>query len=341
MSALKTWILFVAVVFWVVGCSDDSNPHAVSIDDIGDTGSSASSGGSSGSKSNGSSGSAKPGSSAAPIVINGGKDTIYVADAEGSLYYSSGVFCWTESCEIKYASASSNKSSSSTGTKPTGSSSSTGSQPKSSSSKQSSSSQAPTVSVDSRAPTFDKTGMKLTDNRDGKVYEVDKIGTTYWMTSNLLYKPNTGYQCGATVQVETKPGPEAQKDTVNVCDRYGVYYTYNAKDVVCPSGWRLPTKDEVNKALVSMGGDKETTDKEAREKLDEWWVRGGRFKLDGTNWLFGNNDGQGHLWIQKSSADEVAIRYQDYGSRWEVPKFVTYDDQTEKRAYNVRCVMTE
>ena len=85
MSALKTWILFVAVVFWVVGCSDDSNPHAVSIDDIGDTGSSASSGGSSGSKSNGSSGSAKPGSSAAPIVINGGKDTIYVADAEGSL----------------------------------------------------------------------------------------------------------------------------------------------------------------------------------------------------------------------------------------------------------------
>lgn len=333
MSALKTWILFVAVVFWVVGCSDDSNPHAVSIDDVGDTGSSASSGGSSGSKSNGSSGSAKPGSSAAPIVINGGKDTIYVADATGSLYYSSGVFCWTEGCEAKYASASSNKSSSSTGTKPTGSSSSTGSQPKSSSSKQSSSSQAPSISVDSRAPTVDKTALKLTDVRNNKTYDLLKIGSVYWMTSNLTYKPNTGFQCDATVSVKTDPGPDAQEETVNVCDYYGVYYTYSAKDLVCPSGWRLPTKDEVDAALTSMK-------EKPRKEMDEWWVLGGRFKQDGTNWLFGNNNGQGHLWIQKSSANEVAIRFQDYGS-WETPKYVASDGETEKRAYNVRCVMSE
>ncbi len=139
------------------------------------------------------------------------------------------------------------------------------------------------------------------------------------------------------VQVET--GPEGAKESVDVCDHYGVYYTYNAKDVVCPSGWRLPTKDEVNEALVSMGGDKETTEKEVREKLDEWWVRGGRFKLDGSSWQFGNNDGQGHLWIQNSSTNEVAIRFQDYGT-WNTPKYVEMDKETEKRAYNVRCVTT-
>ena len=330
MSALKTWILFVAVVFWVVGCSDDSNPHAVSIDDIGDTGSSASSGGSSGSKSNGSSGSAKPGSSAAPIVINGGKDTIYVADAEGSLYYSSGVFCWTEGCETKYASASSNKSSSSTGTKPTGSSSSTGSQPKSSSSKQSSSSQAPTVSVDSRAPTVNKAGLKLTDVRNNKTYDLLKIGSVYWTTSNLTYKANTGYQCGATAEVETKPGPDATKETVNVCDYYGTYYTYEAAKLVCPSGWRLPTKAEVEAALSSM-------DEKPKKELDEWWGLGGRFKQEGSNWLFGNNGSQGYLWIQASDAGEVVLQVQDYGSF--ESKFLTTG--ADGRAYNVRCVMTE
>ncbi len=330
MSALKTWILFVAVVFWVVGCSDDSNPHAVSIDDIGDTGSSASSGGSSGSKSNGSSGSAKPGSSAAPIVINGGKDTIYVADAEGSLYYSSGVFCWTEGCETKYASASSNKSSSSTGTKPTGSSSSTGSQPKSSSSKQSSSSQAPTVSVDSRAPTVDKNNMKLTDVRNNQTYSLLKIGSVYWMESNLTYKANTGYQCGYQVEVETKPGPDATKETVDVCDYYGTYYTYEAAKVVCPSGWRLPTKAEAEAAIASM-------DKTPKKELDDWWVLGGRYKQEDSKWLFGNNGSQGYLWIQRSDAGDVVLQVQDYGSF--ESKFLTTG--ADGRAYNVRCVMTE
>ena len=175
--------------------------------------------------------------------------------------------------------------------------------------------------------------MTLTDVRNNQVYKLLKIGSVYWMTSNLTYKPNTGYQCGATVQVETKPGPDAEKETVDVCDHYGVYYTYNAKDVVCPSGWRLPTKDEVNAAIALM-------EEKPRKELDEWWVLGGRYKLDGSSWQFGNNDGQGHLWIQKSSSNEVAIRFQDYGT-WETPKFVAGDDQTEKRAYNVRCVKSE
>lgn len=338
MSALKTWILFFGMVFLLAACSDDSSPHKVNIEELGDADSSESSGSDEG-KSGGSGTPAQSGETAKPgdkIVINGGKDTIFVADAEGSLYYSSGVFCWTEGCEKNFTSSSSAAKPASSAAKP---SSSAGSQPKSSASKPSSSSQASAVSVDSRAPTFDKTGMKLTDNRDGKVYEVDKINSVYWMASNLLYKPNTGYQCGATVQVET--GPEGAKESVDVCDHYGVYYTYNAKDVVCPSGWRLPTKDEVNEALVSMGGDKETTEKEVKEKLVEWWVMGGRFKFDqnSSTWAFGNNGSQGHIWIQKSSANEIAIRFKDYSS-WGTPEYVTVDNETEKRAYNVRCVTT-
>lgn len=333
MSALKTWILFFCAAFLFAACSDGGSPSKVSVDELGDVGSSSSD--DDGSKPEGSNPTAKSGSSKPgdKIVINGGKDTIYVADAEGSLYYSSGIFCWTEGCEKNFApsSSSATKPASSGANVSGGSSSSKGNS--SSSVKQSSSSQAPAVSVDSRAPTVDMTAMKLTDVRNNQTYSLLKIGSVYWMESNLTYKPNTGYQCDATVEIETEPGPEATKETVNVCDHYGIYYTYSAKDVVCPSGWRLPTKDEVDAALASM-------EKKPRKELDEWWVLGGRFKQEGSNWLFGNNNGQGHLWIQKSSANEVAIRFQDYGS-WETPKYVTADDQTEKRAYNVRCVMSE
>jgi uncharacterized protein (TIGR02145 family) len=133
--------------------------------------------------------------------------------------------------------------------------------------------------------------------------------------------------------VET--GSEGEKKSVNVCDHFGIYYNYNAKDVVCPSGWRLPTKDEVETALASM---KELS----TEELDEWWVMGGRFKFDqnSSSWQFGNNGSQGHIWIQKSSANEIAIRFKDYSS-WGTPEYVTVDNETEKRAYNVRCVMPE
>lgn len=334
MSALKTWILFFCAAFLFAACSDGGSPSKVSVDELGDVDSSSSD--DDGSKPEGSNPTAKSGSSSKPgdkIVINGGKDTIYVADAEGSLYYSSGVFCWTEGCEKNFAPSSSSATKpASSGANVSGGSSS--SKAKSSSSvKQSSSSQAPAVSVDSRAPTVDMTAMKLTDVRNNQTYSLLKIGSVYWMESNLTYKPNTGYKCDATVEIETKPGPEATKETVNVCDHYGTYYTYSARDVVCPSGWRLPTKDEVDAALASM-------EEKPRKELDEWWVLGGRFKQEGSNWLFGNNNGQGHLWIQKSSANEVAIRFQDYGN-WETPKYVTADDQTEKRAYNVRCVMSE
>lgn len=332
MSALKTWILFFGMVFLLAACSDDSSPHKVNIEELGDADSSGSSGDGDG-KSGGSvapgqsAPSAKPGDK---IVINNGKDTILVADAEGSLYYSSGVFCWTEGCEKNFVNSSSAAKPASSATKPSNSSSSAGSQPKSSSSKQSSSSQAPAVSVDSRAPTVDKAGLKLTDVRNNQTYSLLKVGSVYWTTSNLTYKANTGFQCGATAEVETKPGPDATKETVNVCDYYGTYYIYEAAKVVCPSGWRLPTKAEVQAALASM---EETPKKE----LDDWWVLGGRYKQEGSNWLFGNNGSQGYLWIQRSDAGEVVLQVQDYGSF--ESKFLTTG--ADGRAYNVRCVMSE
>ncbi len=329
MSALKTWILFFCAAFLFAACSDGGSPSKVSVDELGDVDSSSASGDEAKSGNSGatvqSNSSSKPGDK---IVINGGKDTIFVADAEGSLYYSSGVFCWTEGCEKNFAPSSSSATKpASSGTNVSGGSSSSKGN-SSSSVKQSSSSQAPAVSVDSRAPTVDKTAMKLTDNRDNKVYKITQIGSVYWMESNLGYRPNTGFYC-TTIEV-VKPGPGEEKETVDVCDRFGVYYAYSVAQVVCPSGWRLPTKAEVDAALESMA-------EKPRKEKDDWWVLGGRFKLEGGT-TFGNNGNQGYLWIQKSSANEVVLQVQDYGSSFESQFLTTGADG---RAYNVRCVTTE
>ena len=98
MSALKTWILSLGAVFLLAACSNDSaNPGNIA-NAIDDASSASKSAGSADGKTI-----VKPGDK---IVINGGKDTIVVADAEGSLYYSSGVFCWTDGCEAKLSSSS-------------------------------------------------------------------------------------------------------------------------------------------------------------------------------------------------------------------------------------------
>lgn len=309
MSALKTWILFFCAAFLLAACSDDSNPHRVP-DESGDGNSPANN-----EKSKGSSASTET------IVINGGKDTIFVADAEGSLYYSSGIFCWTEGCEKNFTSSSSQKNtkSSSSGTKPSSSSSS--------SSVKSSSSSAPPV-----PPTV--TDKDMTDNRDGVKYKIEKIGDVTWMAENLRFKPSSGTYCDATVEVTVKKegpggagGPGAQQAeeetiTVNVCDQYGMFYTsLSVATAACPYGWRLPTKDEVLAALEAKPG--------------TWWTLGGRFNLENSKYEKAGDEGR--LWIQTTSDEKNCLQIMKSGE-----KDVTTDylyAGANKRAFHARCVM--
>jgi len=231
-----------------------------------------------------------------------------VADAEGSLYYSSGIFCWTEGCEKNFTSSSSQKNtkSSSSGTKPSSSSSS--------SSVKSSSSSAPPV-----PPTV--TDKDMTDNRDGVKYKIEKIGDVTWMAENLRFKPSSGTYCDATVEV-TKPGPGGETETVNVCDQYGMFYTsLSVATAACPYGWRLPTKDEVLAALEAKPG--------------TWWTLGGRFNLENSKYEKAGDEGR--LWIQTTSDEKNCLQIMKSGE-----KDVTTDylyAGANKRAFHARCVM--
>lgn len=75
----------------------------------------------------------------------------------------------------------------------------------------------------------------FTDSRDGRSYNVVKIGEQTWMVENLNFATE-GSAC-----------PDG--DTRN-CKRLGRLYTWAEAKMVCPEGWRLPTKADFAQLLA-------------------------------------------------------------------------------------------
>lgn len=304
MSALKTWILFFCVVFLLVACSDNgTNVQEVTLDNQ------------SGENSAGSVFFTSSGSTRTTTI--GGKDTVYT---DSLPYYSSGTFCWSEECEAKYANSSPSGKSSTSKT------SSSSAKPKSSSSAKSSSSSSKVssssvVSSSSALPPTVK-GKDMTDNRDGKKYKLETVDGVTWMVEGIRYEMASGTYCDATVEV-TKEGPGGGTSEVNVCDQFGIFYTYDAAQGACPPGWRLPTQDEVSAALA-------VTEEKPAGELNKWWPMSGRWKLGSTPAWDNNENRQGYLWIE-----DGVLQVQNFGS------FQSEFLPKAERAYNVRCVTTE
>ena len=153
-------------------------------------------------------------------------------------------------------------------------------------------------------------GNTMTDMRDNQVYKLETVAGTHWMAENLRYKTENGSFC-------------QDKEGNDVCAKNNsVYYTYGVAQRVCPTGWRLPTADEVTAAAAAQP--------------NSWWVIGGRFKLDeeGKVSEFGLNDGQGYIWIIQNG-NNTSWRIKAYSG-----DNVEKDFQSSEgpRAYNVRCV---
>ena len=81
----------------------------------------------------------------------------------------------------------------------------------------------------------------LKDPRDGKTYKTVQIGTQTWMAENLNYEIADSY-C-------------YNNDTSN-CKKYGRFYTRDAALKVCPAGWHLPSMDEFDILIKTVGGEK-------------------------------------------------------------------------------------
>lgn len=79
------------------------------------------------------------------------------------------------------------------------------------------------------------------DLRDGHVYKTATIGSLTWMAENLNYETEGSF-C-----YENKPAN---------CKKYGRLYTRDAALKVCPAGWHLPSKEEFDILIKTVGGEK-------------------------------------------------------------------------------------
>lgn len=77
-------------------------------------------------------------------------------------------------------------------------------------------------------------GNSMTDNRDGKTYKLQNVGGKLWMAQDLNHEMSNS-MC-------------FDKSNAN-CEKYGRLYTFGAAQKACPTGWKLPNRNEAQSIL--------------------------------------------------------------------------------------------
>ena len=103
-------------------------------------------------------------------------------------------------------------------------------------------------------------GDNFTDSRDGEVYKTVVIGGKTWMAENLRYLP-VSYTNANGDSSATAPRYYYQGSTYTVAQLkawgqyriYGILYNRPAALSACPSGWHLPSNNEMKDLEYSLG----------------------------------------------------------------------------------------
>ncbi len=86
---------------------------------------------------------------------------------------------------------------------------------------------------------------EMTDPRDGQVYKTVKIGDQVWMAQNLNYDDSVKTP-------SLKENSWCYNDSLEYCEKYGRLYSWAAAKDVCPTGWHLPSEDELDDLIDSV-----------------------------------------------------------------------------------------
>ena len=117
----------------------------------------------------------------------------------------------------------------------------------SSSSAKSSSSVKTSSSASNAKAIYDEKNNTMKDPRDNKTYKTVKIGDQVWMAENLNYNSGLSYCFGEEPSYKQNSHP-------GLCGTYGRLYKWDAATEVCPGGWHLPSKDEFETLIQTVGG---------------------------------------------------------------------------------------
>lgn len=170
-----------------------------------------------------------------------------------------------------------------------------------------------------------------TDSRDKKTYKTVKIGTQTWMAENLAYKATSG--CYAYENNESN------------AKIYGYLYNWETAKKVCPSGWHLPSKDDLSALLTYLGGELIAGDKLKEAGTNHWQkpvsaatnetgftaIPGGYRNEKGEFYVLGYN-----CWWWCSSGEDTERAY--HVLIYSHTKDVTISYINKNNGFSVRCV---
>ena len=178
-----------------------------------------------------------------------------------------------------------------------------------------------------------KVDTKLTDKRDGHVYETVVIGEQTWMAENLVFETDSGWYAYAD-------------DKSNIV-KYGRLYNWKTAMQICPDGWHLPSMEEWT-ALVDFLGGKDVAGGKLKSTSNLWeQPNEGADNSSGFSMLpTGSRKGWGdfayedigvatYFWSSSPNSDDSSNILRFWGDS-ESADLTAYGDNNN--AYPVRCL---
>ena len=171
----------------------------------------------------------------------------------------------------------------------------------------------------------------FTDSRDGHVYKTIKIGNQVWFAENLAFK--------------SEDGCWIYNDSKSNLEQYGYLYDWETAQNVCPSGWHLPSKDEWQTLIDTLGGE-EIAGGKLKNKLNSWSSpNAGATNESGFNGLAGGyrySDSGDYHNIHQSAFWWTST---EFSKGWVYHFAIVFDnekaflsDSRETAGYAVRCI---
>jgi uncharacterized protein (TIGR02145 family) len=162
--------------------------------------------------------------------------------------------------------------------------------------------------------------QSMTDSRDGKTYKTLEIGNQTWMAENLNFGTGSSSWCYNNKKRNAK--------------KYGRLYDWQTAQNVCPSGWRLPSKNDFKTLITDTGGSGSNAYKALLTSGSSGFsaLLGGGRNCDGSFDGIGSRGG----WWSSSEGGTNGAWGMDISSDIQIA--IVYNFDYNELGYSVRCI---